>query len=112
MVEGAVEIHPDVEEHDLMEIAQSIALDDPEAAVRVLHRIDSSLRLLATQPHLGTEYHPLRYSLLGIRMIPVPEFRNYLIYYRPLPFGAGVRVLHVIHAARDTARIVKDAQRQ
>jgi toxin ParE1/3/4 len=112
MAEDIIEIHPDVEEHDLVEIAQHIALDDPEAAIRVLNSIDSSLRLLAGQPESGTEYHPLRRSLQGIRMFPVPEFRNYLIYYRPLSSGAGIRVLHIIHAARDSAQLLKNRQRQ
>lgn len=52
---------------------------------------------------LGTAYHPMRRSLRGIRMIPVTEYRNYLIYYRPLPDNTGIRILYVLHASRDAA---------
>ena len=68
--------------------------------------------LLADHPLLGTDYHPLRRSLQGVRMITVPEYPNHLIYYRPLPENVGVRILYVIHGARDAVAFAKENHRQ
>ncbi|OYW74802.1 MAG: hypothetical protein B7Z37_16225 [Verrucomicrobia bacterium 12-59-8] len=93
MFEPVQHMHPDVGEVDLVGIAEHIALDDPKAAKRVVRAIRDVFVLLAGHPLLGTEYHPLRGSLKGIRMITVPEYPNYLIYLRPLSENAGVRIL-------------------
>ncbi len=45
-------------------------------------------------------------------MFPVTAYPNYIIYYRPLPDNIGVRLLYVLHAARDAATIVHEHQRQ
>ena len=105
-------MHPEVGEVDLVEIAEHIAKDDPEAARKVVSAIRDMFIFLACHPLLGTEYHPLRRFLQGIRMITVPEYLNYLIYYRPLPENAGVRILYVIHGARDGVAFAKEHRRQ
>lgn len=105
-------MHPDVEEVDLVEIASHIASDDPAAAKRVLCAIRELFIELATRPMMGTEYHPLRRTLRGVRMIPVVEFPNYLIYYLTLPDNTGIRILYVLHAARDAATFARDHRRQ
>jgi len=112
MPDSALEIHPEVLFSDLQEIANYISLHDPETADRVLDRIDSTFHLLKTFPLSGTEIHPIRQILRGIRMFVVTDYPNYLIYYRPLPEAAGIRVLYVLHAARDSATFVQDHQRQ
>lgn len=111
MFEPARHMHPAVEEVDLVEIASYIAQDDPDAARRVVAAVHEMFRLLARHPLLGTEYSPLRRTLKGIRMIPVTEFRNYLIYFRPLPANAGVRILYVLHAARDATAFAREHRR-
>jgi len=68
--------------------------------------------LLAGQPFLGTEYHPICPILRGIRMFALNDYPNFLIHYRPLPENADVRVLDVLHAACDSATFVQDHQRQ
>ncbi len=105
-------MHPDVGEVDLVEIAEHIAMDDPDAARRVVSAIRDMFILLSGHPLLGTEYHPLRRSLQGIRMITVPEYSNYLIYYRPLSENSGVRILYVLHGARDAVAFAKVHSRQ
>ncbi len=105
------QFHPEVEESDLLDIALHIAQDNPEAATRVVTAIRDMSYVLVEQPFLGTEYHPLRKTLKGIRMIPVTEYRNYVIYYRPLPDNAGVRILYVLHAARDAATFAREHRR-
>jgi plasmid stabilization system protein ParE len=105
------DMHPDVGEVDLVEIAEHIAMDDPEAARRVVTAIRDMFILLAGKPFLGTEYHPLRRSLEGMRMMTVTDYPNYLIYYRPLPESAGARILYVLHGARDAVAFAKDHRR-
>ncbi len=105
-------MHPDVEDIDLVEIAEYIILDNPDAARAVVTAIRETFILLAAQPMLGTEFHPIRKVLHGIRMFTVTVYPNYLIYYRPLPDNTGVRILYVLHAARDVATFVQENQRQ
>jgi plasmid stabilization system protein ParE len=45
-------------------------------------------------------------------MFVVTEYPNYLIYYRPLRDNTGVRILYVMHAARDAATLAKKHRRQ
>lgn len=94
MPETRLEIHPDVKDHDLVEITSYIASDNPVAADDVYDAITELFVELARHPLLGTEYP------------------NYLIYYRPLPEEAGVRILYVLHAARDAAHYAREYLRQ
>ena len=112
MPDSIVDIHPDVLALDVQEIAEFIAIDNPVAADRVLRAIDETYHLLARHPNLGTKYSPLRRTLKGIRMGVVTEYPNYLVYYRPLPSNAGVRILYVLHAARDAATFATTNRRQ
>ena len=111
MVEQELQIHPEVD-GDVIEISTHIAMDKPLAAEAVEFAITEMYQLLSQQPLMGTEYHPLRRMLEGIRMITVLEYPNYLIYYRPLPENAGVRILYVLHGARDAVAFAKAHRRQ
>ncbi len=106
-----LQVHPEVK-YDLAEIYVYIAQDDSDAAEAVELAVTDAFKLLARHPRLGTEYSPLRRTLKGIRMMVVTEYPNYLIYYRPLPEDAGVRILYVLHAARDAVTVAKDHRRQ
>lgn len=112
MPEPELEIHPVVKNDDLVEITSHIARDNPVAADDVYDAITELSPKLAYHPLMGTEYSPLRGSLTGIRMFVVTRYPNYLIYYRPLPGEAGVRILYVLHAARDAAALAKTHRRQ
>lgn len=105
-------MHPEVEAIDLVEIAEYIIPDNPDAARNVVRAIRETFMLLAGQPMLGTEYNPARRVLRGIRMFVVTEYPNYLIYYRSLPDNTGVRILYVLHAARDATTFAKEHRRQ
>lgn len=112
MREARLQIHPSVEDDDLPDIVSYILQDNPVAAKAVNRSIRSMFTVLASQPMLGTEIHPMRRALKGIRMIPVLEYRHYLIYYRPLPENAGVRILYVLHAARDATTFASEHRRR
>ena len=61
---------------------------------------------------MAPEFHPIRRVLRGIRMFTVTDYPNYLIYYRPLTDNIGVRIIYVMHAARDATNFAKQHRRQ
>jgi toxin ParE1/3/4 len=78
---------------DLLKTWVYVAERDLPAADRLLARLESAAKLLAHQPLMGEVCSP-----------PFTELRrfsvgNYIMVYRPLP--DGIRVLRVIHGARD-----------
>ena len=80
-------------EQDLLEIADYIAVADPRAADRQLHRLQDSFRRLGDFPELGTAHDDVR---RGMRLLPVAP---YLILYRIA--GEGVEIVRVVHGARE-----------
>jgi len=112
MADPVLEIHPEVENSDLVEIAAYIAENDSVAAVRVLDEIERTFQFVASFPEAGTLYHPARKALSDIRMMPAGAYRNYLIFYQGIKDGRGARILHVLHAARDIASIVRKNPRK
>ena len=111
MPEKELQVHPEVR-GDVIEISSYITMDNPLVADAVEGAITQMFELLAQEPGMGTEYHPLRHSLHGVRMITVLEYPNNLIYYRPLPENAGARILNVLHGARDAVAFAKEHGRQ
>ncbi len=79
-------------EEDLIAIWAYVAADDPDAADRLLDRIDEACAQLAEFPDMATSYEEIR---PGLRLFPV---RNYLILYRRIE--SGVEIVRVIHGAR------------
>jgi hypothetical protein len=72
MPEPVLEIHPEVESDDLVDIASYIAKDNPDAAMLLLVEIEQTFQFVA--PEVGTLYHPARKSLSDIRMMPVVAY--------------------------------------
>lgn len=80
-------------EESRIEIWLHVARDSPEAADRLLERVDEKCRLYATQPEMGSPRPDLGPQ---VRCFPVG---NHVVVYRPIP--DGIVVLLVIHGARD-----------
>lgn len=91
-------------EADLIEIWLHIAADDDAAADRQLDHFDQVFRLLSTQPRMGID----RSSVLqaGVRSFVVDR---YLVFYR---FDAKLRILRVLHGARDWLTVFDDSEPQ
>ncbi len=84
---------------DLDAISAYIARDNPEAAERV---IDAAYRVcakLAEHPELGPARRFPGDHPHGIGYFVIPDFPNYLIFYRTA--AAGVEVIRVLHGMRD-----------
>jgi toxin ParE1/3/4 len=50
-------------------------------------------------PGIGRAWESDEPRLADVRVYPVPRFRNFLIFYRPIE--NGIEVLTVVHGARD-----------
>ena len=85
-------------ENDLVDIWLYIAADTPDAADRLLEKIDRKRFLLAANPLLGRARPDIAPEL---RFLPVG---NYLILYRAL--SKGIEVVRVVHGARRLDRLL------
>ena len=47
-----------------------------------------------------------RRELADVRFWPIKGFRNYLVFYRPLPNGQGVEVIRVLHGAMNVEQVM------
>lgn len=87
---------------DLLDIWDFIANDSFEKADRFLQKIESQLKILASNPGMGRK----RDSLVpNLRSFPVG---NYLIFYRPI--NQGIEVIRVLHGARDIQSLFEEEE--
>lgn len=78
---------------DIADIWDFIAEDSVTQADAWVDRLDSKLRLLATQPLMGRSRDELSPNLRS------QPFGRYVIFYEPL--SDSIDVVRVIHSARD-----------
>ncbi len=88
---------------DLIEHATHIGEDSRLAADRFIESAENAFQKLLQFPHLGSPRELRDPDYSGLRMWPIPGFRNHLIFYRPTE--DGVEIIRVLHAARDQVRI-------
>lgn len=79
--------------HDLDEILEYIARDNPDAAEQFISFLEEKCERLSHMPRIGARRDDLAE---GLRASPVG---HYVIYYRPT--DEGVRIERVLHGARD-----------
>lgn len=104
-----IERHPAVIEEDLPVVYSFIAKTDGIAAGRVLDAIGDTLELLANEPKAGVVYQTRNPTLRGVKMMPVARYRNYLVFYRAET--DCVRILYVVHGARNLVRFFAETPR-
>lgn len=90
---------------DLENIWAFIALDNPEAASRVINAAYRTFGILSRHPEIG-RIRPIKKGEKQVRSFLVSDFRNYVVYYQLVP--DGINVLHVVHGARDQSRFFVD----
>ena len=88
---------------DLDEIADFIARDDLDAALRFYDAARRAFHFLSDYPRAGALHQQSDPRLAAMRVWPISRFRNYLVCYLPLADGAVI--LRVIHGARDVGRV-------
>jgi toxin ParE1/3/4 len=86
-------------EQDYRNIWRYIAADNPDAADRLLSRIDAKLELHVRNPRMGAKCDRMA---PGLRSFPVG---NYLAFYRIVP--DGIELARVLHGARDLKRLLQ-----
>ncbi|MEI7729798.1 MAG: type II toxin-antitoxin system RelE/ParE family toxin [Verrucomicrobiota bacterium] len=86
----------------LSEIQAYIAKDDPAAAERVVTAILDTADFLAESPDIGRHVRKPTDPTYHYRFHVVSSYRNYLVFYRPFPWG--IRVVKVMAAAQDWTR--------
>jgi plasmid stabilization system protein ParE len=90
-------------EEDLDQIEDHISAHDPAAAGRVRAAIVQQSLQLGNTPRKGMALQtPRSEQEIGVRLWPVARYRNYLVLYRIEP--DQIRVLRILHAARDWTR--------
>lgn len=91
-----------IAEEDVIEIGAYIARDNPRRADTFVDEMRDFLSLLSRAPGLGR----VRVDLRGQPHSIVFRRFPYVVYYEPLAESAGIRVLRVLHAARDHTRLL------
>ncbi len=84
---------------DIAEIGAYIGLDNPEAGAAFRQTLQNFYEVLADLPEIGSARNFGNPELEGLRMLPVPKFKKYLIFY--LPLLEKVEIVRVLHSARD-----------
>ena len=100
-----VVIAPDAEV-DLDGLAAYIAEDDLKAALRLYTAAENAFNQLLSMPEIGSTRESVAPRLRGLRMWPIPDFPNHLIFYRPTT--VGIEIVRVLHAARDIPGVLED----
>ena len=93
-------------EVDLLEHLDYIADDNPDAASRFIQAVEKALERLSEMPEIGAVRECDNPRLAGVRRWPVPKFSRYLIFYQVTE--DSIRVLRVLHGARDIPSLFED----
>ena len=91
---------------DLIEHYVYIARDKVEPADRFLKQVERTFDLIARFPGIGRAWESRPPRLRGVRVYPIPRFRNCFVFYRPIE--SGVEILTVLHGARDLGPALDD----
>jgi toxin ParE1/3/4 len=86
---------------DLIEIADYIAEDNPEAAERFLDAAEAAFAMIASLPSVGRTFRFQSTRAQGLRGWPVEGFARYLIVYRA--DDSLIEIVRVVHGSRDIA---------
>ena len=99
-------VRHDQAEQDVDELAFRLARSaGRESAYRFLEALDQAIEQLADMPEIGTRWELPRPELAGLRVWPVPRFKNYLIFYQPIE--NGIEIIRVLHGSRDIDSILE-----
>lgn len=92
-------------QEELFAIYLDILADNEDVAERWLDAVQRASRdRLGQNPKIGVRRDYGRPALAGLRMIGVPGFRSYLIFYRV--DADAVRIVRILHGARDIPNVL------
>jgi toxin ParE1/3/4 len=84
---------------DAEEIADRIAKDSLDAAIRFLENTESTLKYLARSPGIGGPFESEDPELANLRYCRVKGFPNHVIFY--VEHSDAIEVVRILHGARD-----------
>jgi len=91
---------------DVFKIWEFVGDDNSKAANRFLTEFKKLLSLLGIHPDIGQERLFADSRLYGMRSLIVPEFQNYLVFYRHM--DNHVEIVRVLHGARDIEALFEE----
>jgi toxin ParE1/3/4 len=94
----AVIVAPQAEQ-DVSEIADYLAGQSPDVALRFLDAVENAFTAIGDMPELGGVYETDNPRLQNLRVRTVPDFPNHLVFYRTRP--TLVEIVRVLYGARD-----------
>jgi toxin ParE1/3/4 len=98
-----------VADRDIDQIAEHIAADNIDAAIRFVSKVRAAYELLSQFPKAGQRRRGSIPRLGQIRSWPLGgHFANYLILYAERDYG--VEILRVVHGAQDVDRLVDELE--
>lgn len=77
-----------------------------ETALRYYDAAAATFERIARMPALGERHESLEPRLAGLRVQRIDDFKNHLVFYRPL--DDAVEIVRVLHGARDIDRILAE----
>lgn len=90
-------------EEDVQQIVFYIAEDNLAAADAFRAAIENARATLEDLPEIGSACDFDRQEITGLRRLPVPKFKNYLIFYRHTL--EEVEILRILHGARNVSSL-------
>ena len=96
-----VVVYPQAD-RDIDECFGFIAKDRLSAAERFFDAVHALFDRLSEFPGMGSSARFRQQRLRDLRMLPIPRFSSYLVFYRVA--SEQVEIVRVLHAARDIER--------
>jgi plasmid stabilization system protein ParE len=90
-------------DRDIDEQIVYISRENRDASARYVEAVSAILEHIGRMPGMGAARDYRNPRLAGLRMIPVPGFDNFLVFYLVTP--RTVDIVRVLHGARDTRKI-------
>lgn len=100
-----INIHPQARE-DLLEISDYLSERNFDAMLRFIETVNDTMNDIAEMPGRGfrREYNNPRVA--GLRVLPVPGFEKYLVYY--LTTEESIEVLRILHGSQQRDHLFDD----
>ena len=92
-----------IAQDDMKSIVAHIHLDNPDAAVRMVAKIQDSIARLADHPLMGPIPHDKKIAAQGYRMIVVEP---YLVFYVVVSDERTIEIHRVIHGRRQYSAVL------
>ena len=88
---------------DIKQIAAYIEENNRQAGVAFRQTLQHIYEVLLDLPVVGSVRNFRNPEMKGLRMLPVPKFKRYLLFYRST--SERLEIVRVLHGARDVSSL-------